>query len=130
MVEVHRRFDHDARSVAEARHFVTRFLAGDPPEVGSAAEMMVSELATNCLLHTESDFSVLIRRFPDRVRVEVADDGKGRPFLPPIDPTAMSGRGLRTVDTLSVSWGVDNHRDGPGKTVWFVVTTSAARKHQ
>ena len=34
------------------------------------------------------------------------------------NPTAVTGRGLRLVDSVADRWGVDQHRD-EGKTVWF-----------
>lgn len=119
-----RQFPHDPRSVTQARRFVTQSLEQSPPDVRDAVEMMVSELATNCVLHTESDFSVHLEQVADELRVEVSDAGRGRPVLRPPDPTSISGRGLRTVELLSDAWGVRPHTDAPGKTVWFSVTLS------
>ena len=54
------------------------------------------------------------------LRVEVEDDDPTRPG-PVVDvrPGAGSGRGLRLVDQLSDSWGVD--AADPGKVVWFAL---------
>jgi anti-sigma regulatory factor (Ser/Thr protein kinase) len=123
-VKFNREFPHDARSVTQARRFVTQSLEELPADARDAVEMMVSELATNCILHTESDFTVDLEQFADELRVEVSDNGKGRPVLRPSDPTSISGRGLRTVEMLSHAWGVRPHNDAPGKTVWFTVTLS------
>ena len=117
-------FSHDARSVTQARRFVRQNLEELPPDLRDAVEMMVSELATNCVLHTESDFTVHLEQTADELRVEVSDSGRGRPVLRPPDPTSISGRGLRTVEMLSDAWGVQPHSDAPGKTVWFTVTLS------
>jgi anti-sigma regulatory factor (Ser/Thr protein kinase) len=116
-----KRFRHDTSSVPQARRFVTRFLAESGVESQDLAEMMVSELATNCLLHTGSDFTVSLEQRGHRLRVEVSDQGEGRPVLRPTDPTSVSGRGLRAIDILSDSWGVDTRPDSRGKTVWFTL---------
>jgi anti-sigma regulatory factor (Ser/Thr protein kinase) len=123
-VKLTRQFPHDPRSVTQARRFVTQSLEELPPDLRDAVEMMVSELATNCVLHTESDFTVDLEQVDDELHVEVSDNGRGRPVLRPPDPTSISGRGLRTVELLSDAWGVRPHGDAPGKTVWFRVTLS------
>jgi anti-sigma regulatory factor (Ser/Thr protein kinase) len=95
-------------------------------EVRDAVEMLVSELATNCVRHTESPFTVSLDLSINRVRVEVSDSGEGKPemrFPAPSDPT---GRGLRIVDVLSRRWGVTETAGGAGKTVWFEVPARAA----
>jgi anti-sigma regulatory factor (Ser/Thr protein kinase) len=120
-MRISRRFLHDSRSVPQARRFVTQFLADSPPDSRSLAEMMVSELATNCLLHTTSEFTVSLDHTRDRLRVDVTDEGDGRPVLQPADPTSTSGRGLHAIDTLAESWGVEFRPDGRGKTVWFTL---------
>jgi anti-sigma regulatory factor (Ser/Thr protein kinase) len=89
------------------------------------AEMMVSELATNCLLHTESDFIVTLEQTGRQLRVEVSDDGDGLPTIRPADLTSVSGRGLRAIEMLSDRWGVETHRDALGKTVWFSIKVAA-----
>jgi anti-sigma regulatory factor (Ser/Thr protein kinase) len=115
-----KRFIHDTRSVPQARRFVTEFLSDSSPDPRSLAEMMVSELVTNCLLHTGSDFTVSLEQTEHQLRVEVSDEGEGRPVLRPSDPTSVSGRGLRAIDMLSDSWGVETHASS-GKTVWFTL---------
>lgn len=116
-----KRFPHDTSSVPQARRFVTQFLADTGGDAQSLAEMMVSELATNCLLHTRSDFTVTVQQTERELRVEVSDEGAGRPVLRPADPTSVSGRGLRAIDMLSDSWGVETYPDSGGKTVWFTL---------
>jgi hypothetical protein len=56
-------------------------------------------------------------RFPDRVRVEVADDTSRSPVVASPDPLAESGRGVPLMDALSDRWGTSPH--GDGKVVWF-----------
>lgn len=50
------------------------------------------------------------------------DDGPGEPHLGPLDDRRGSGRGLRIVEALSASWGVEDIPDD-GKTVWARIGT-------
>lgn len=105
-------------SVGRARRFASATLRewGVGPDVIDTCTLLVSELATNAVLHARTPFTVRITRSV-RVRVEVRDDD---PRLPhPLDyaADATSGRGLHLVASLSVAAGAEN-RDG-GKTVWF-----------
>jgi len=67
---------------------------------------MVSELATNCVLHANSDFMMTIEQTGRHVRVDVADKGTGRVATRLAGPAEVSGRGLAIVDRLSDTWGV------------------------
>ncbi|MGH9114202.1 MAG: ATP-binding protein [Acidimicrobiales bacterium] len=126
-MKTRRRFAHHPSAVTEARRFVTAVLADTPPDTRDAAEMMVSELATNAVVHTDSEFSVAVERSADQLRVEVTDAGAGWPVMRPVDPGSISGRGLHTVELLSEQWGVEAPTGAPGKTVWFSMTRRARR---
>lgn len=120
-----RRFSGEPPSAAAARRFATRLVAGLPPEAVQAIELMVSELATNCIRHTQTEFQVTVGRTAEQIRVEVDDTAAGTPRMrrPAVDePT---GRGLQIVELLSEAWGVEP-RTGGGKTVWFTVPASPA----
>ncbi len=108
--------DRDAPGLA--RHFVADILArwGHGEALVEDARLLVTELATNAVLHARSPFSVAARAEGSRVRVSVRDGSTVRPTLREHDPTAMSGRGMRLVAALSADWGVDVTHDG--KTVW------------
>jgi anti-sigma regulatory factor (Ser/Thr protein kinase) len=83
---------------------------------------MVSELATNAVLHAKSRFDVIVERVSDSaIRVEVRDFGHGIPRLLAGSTEAQSGRGLRIVALLAETWGVENRPGGRGKTIWFTV---------
>ncbi len=115
-----RSFPAARHSVTAARRFAWRTLDGTPHEVREAVELMISELATNCIRHVQASFELSIHRTPEEIRVEVSDPGSGTPamrFPGPNDPT---GRGLRIVDMLSDEWGV-RPASPAGKTVWFRV---------
>ncbi len=116
-----RKFPSAPASVADARQFVVDAVGGAPRRVVEAAAIAVSELATNCVRHAGTDFTVGVERMPDRLRVEVADTGAGVPALCSPDPSEPSGRGLLLVWALADDWGVNAPDDRPGKSVWFTI---------
>jgi anti-sigma regulatory factor (Ser/Thr protein kinase) len=116
-----RTFPNAPASVSEARRFVVDAIGNAPPHVIEAVAVAVSELATNCVRHAGTDFSVDIEKTPDRLRVEVADYGSGTPTLCSPEPCEPSGRGLLLVRELSDAWGVEQSRDRPGNRVWFTM---------
>jgi anti-sigma regulatory factor (Ser/Thr protein kinase) len=82
----------------------------------------VSELVTNGVRHAQLgddaviDLEVAVE--PERVRVQVSDEGPG--FDPPTSwpppPDSVGGRGLFIVNQLASRWGVDR---GRSTCVWF-----------
>ncbi len=86
-----------------------------------AVAIAVSELATNCVLHARTDFTVEVNRTGDRVRIEVTDTGQGVPAVRSPDSTESSGRGLVLVRELSEEWGIDSTEGRPGTSVWFAL---------
>jgi anti-sigma regulatory factor (Ser/Thr protein kinase) len=122
------RFPETKSSVPQARRFVADFLTDLDPEVTEVAALLVSELATNALLHAGSEFEVTVD-YPNRsgrVRIEVADRHRSRP-TPRNPPATMThGRGLLLVSTLSAAWGVREGGRRSGKTIWFELTTAGA----
>ena len=115
-----RTFPAEAQSVPAARRWATRLLAESGPEVLQAAELMVSELATNCIRHGNTRFDLTIQRTSNEIRVEVTDHGGGTPAMRSPGPDEPTGRGLLIVDALSDKWGVE--KLVRGKTVWFTLT--------
>jgi anti-sigma regulatory factor (Ser/Thr protein kinase) len=116
-----RTFPAIPQSVHAARRFATDALAGLPGEAMESAELMVSELATNCIRHERMSFYITISRTADQVRVEVTDSGGGTPTMRSPGPNDPSGRGLQIVDMLSDEWGIEPEVPA-GKTVWFSLT--------
>ena len=117
-----RRFPNDPAAVRAARKFAVHELAGYAPDLLEIIELLVSELAGNCVRHTDSSFAVRIGADRTRIRISVSDRGAGSPVMRSLDPNAVAGRGLALVDTLSSSWGVRRNRSlGGGKAVWFVL---------
>lgn len=88
-------------------------------DVGSLAELLVSEVVTNAVEHGTSGGTVEIMALPAGLRVEVSDRSTGLPELQHPTDQEPTGRGLAIVDQLSRWWGVE--RNSAGKTVWFEV---------
>lgn len=107
----------DLEGVREARRFVMRTLSEwGVEEVLDEASVVVTELASNSVIHARSAYEVRLALGAHAVRIEVADHGPGTPEPQPPSDGAESGRGLMMVAALSVSWGVEGGADG--KTVW------------
>lgn len=91
------------------------------------AVLVVSELVTNAVAHAHPPYGqVIVTRFErlaHGVRIEVHDVGERMPeFRGGAPDDAESGRGLVLVDALTEGqWGV-KHQEGPGKTVWAVLS--------
>lgn len=88
------------------------------------AELLVYELATNCVRHAGSAFDVEVTLTADGARVAVSDDAEGIPAPRSPGPDEATGRGLNIVQALSRDWGVE--RTPTGKTVWFSLDTEMA----
>jgi len=114
-------FANTPSAVGRARRFVVRQLDGVPGAVVDEVAIMVSELATNCVRHTVTDFTVGVEHTRHEIAVEVTDGGGGMPTVRRPEASEPSGRGLRIVQELADSFGVRELRTQPGKTVWFVV---------
>jgi len=116
-----RSFAGTPEAVAEARRFVVDRCADLPKPIVDDLAVMVSELATNCVRHAATDFTVSVDRARRRIRVEVSDKGSGVPSVRRPNPSEVSGRGLQIVEALSDSFGVEATGGAPGKTVWFAI---------
>lgn len=83
----------------------------EDPERIDAAELMVSELTTNVLVHTDGDALMVAEatgeRGQRRLRVEVADGSDELPHKRRPGEMASSGRGLVLMEVLADAWGVD-----------------------
>ena len=109
-------------SVPVARSYVTGLLEQVPGGVCETAGLLVSELATNVVRHTDaSSFVVDVEDLPavGLLRVLVTDTGEDLPVLRTPGPTAERGRGVQLVSVLADRWGARRARGGAAKTVWF-----------
>jgi anti-sigma regulatory factor (Ser/Thr protein kinase) len=107
--------------VADVRNAVTRALAdwGVPRDAAADVQLIVSELATNCVRYGAPPMQCKVRLDGDRVVVDTWDAASTRPHLRPFDPAAPNGRGLHLVAGLAGAWGV--RPTGAGKAVWCTV---------
>ncbi|MDP1820840.1 MAG: ATP-binding protein [Acidimicrobiales bacterium] len=119
MIRQHRAFEPHPGSVSAARDFVTAVLsewaASGPHPLLGAAQLVVSELASNAVLHARTPFAVEVSADGD-VLIAVADESGAAPVMRRPSPDALDGRGLYLVDQTSEEWGFDP-TDG-GKRVW------------
>jgi anti-sigma regulatory factor (Ser/Thr protein kinase) len=118
-------------SVAEARRRVRDQMRGwaFPSDVCDTAQLLVSELVTNAVVHTDTEsVECRLRAMGRRVRIEVCDRGSqtSAPLPCWASPDDEHGRGLLLVDTLSDEWGVDSERHRPGRVVWVTLGVPAS----
>ena len=107
-------------SVPVARRFARREAHDSQADVDTVV-LLVSEVVTNAILHARSDIRLNIESRGDLVRVEVRDASPLTPRLHHFRLTSGTGRGLRMLERLSRSWGVEPDPAGAGKVVWFEV---------
>ena len=114
-----------AASAARARALVREALAGGgSADLLDTAQLAVSEVITNALVHagTAIDLRIVLDR--TGLRVEVTDGSPHFPALRDYTPLAGTGRGLRLLDDIVDAWGV--FARGDGKVVWFELRTDVA----
>ena len=111
------RFEADVSTVPLAREFVRRWLHEcGADHVFDEASLIVTELATNAVLHADSPYEVRLSRTDGVVRIEVADGDAGTPEPQPFSAVAESGRGIVIVSAISASWGIEAQPQG--KVTW------------
>lgn len=113
------------KGVQDAR----RWVVGVCLDVGrddlvDCAELGVSELVSNAILHGSDPIQVKVRGTAEHPRVEVRDASLEHPVLPapltvdPDDDLLLTfGRGLSIVARCSTAWGAEIEADG--KVIWF-----------
>jgi anti-sigma regulatory factor (Ser/Thr protein kinase) len=114
------------RGAAHARRWVADVCAEiGRGELRENAELAMSEVVTNAILHGAGPVTVRLRGTRDHPRVEVRDSSPEPPALTSDDPIPdfidelpTFGRGLAIVASFSEAWGAE--RDEDGKLVWFV----------
>lgn len=107
-------------STRAARHVVTAALEkSGSPHLADDAALVVTELATNAVVHAHSGFRVTLTLRQDAIRISVHDDqslpaadGGGAVAVLPAAPL----HGLGAVAALAARWGADPA--GTGKDVW------------
>ena len=115
----------DPSSVPAARRFTTDAIIDlGAEESAGEAQLLVSELATNAVIHARSPIRLTVLREGDCLRVEVRDDDPQVPRIPERMPpvSATGGRGILLVDAMATDWGVNSNEKG--KTIWFELAPS------
>jgi anti-sigma regulatory factor (Ser/Thr protein kinase) len=114
-------------SASQARTFVSDHLVDhrllylvDP------VRLVVSELATNALVHAQTAFKVSLAALDEIVLLTVRDDSRSVPVRRAAQAMDAGGRGLEIVDIISLDWGTDEDEVG-SKEVW---ASFALRRHQ
>ena len=87
--------------------------------------IVVSELATNAVLHARTEFTLSLAMQDGLVRLEIQDESAGLPVRSTPDELDMNGRGLMLVELLSNEWGTAVGEDGR-KCVWASFLVGAA----
>jgi PAS domain S-box-containing protein len=108
-------------AAARARRLTAEALAGwELDQAGTllpTAQLLVSELVTNAVLHGSSEIEFQLRRGRDALWVEVGDRNPNPPQLRQARPDDEGGRGIALVQELAAAWGT---RPTPaGKVVWL-----------
>jgi anti-sigma regulatory factor (Ser/Thr protein kinase) len=115
------------RAAADARRWVSDVCRKlERADLVECAELGVSELVANAIIHATAPFKVRVRGTASHPRIEVVD-GSTSPPVPPtlpvprdgddVDLLLTFGRGLTMVAQCSVAWGATIEADG--KVVWF-----------
>jgi len=94
-------------------------------EHADLAALLVSELVTNAFCHGEGIARLDVSLAGGDLRVEVHDDGGGRPVRRQPNADDEAGRGLALIDGLIELYGgqrgITEDGTGPGKTVYVVI---------
>ncbi|WP_055482711.1 ATP-binding protein [Sphaerimonospora mesophila] len=115
-------------SVGIARAFVRDLLRVAECHQVDDALLLVSELVTNAVQHSDSGLhrhgqvSVAVVDAGATIRVDVTDDGSSGAFpmvAEAADLDTERGRGLWLVDRLATRWGA--HGSPAGRVVWFEI---------
>lgn len=110
-------------SVPQARRFIRRCVhALGADGACDDAETLVSELATNAVLHAKTDYTITISRTNGTILVRVFDLNSVLPRRRRYGPDSTTGRGILLVADLSTRWGVE--AEGSGKVIWFELSVN------
>jgi anti-sigma regulatory factor (Ser/Thr protein kinase) len=113
-------FSPDLTSVREARLLAATHLKDLPKPVLDEALLVISELATNAVVHARTEFVLEIDRAGNQMVLSVFDSSE---MLPNVQREANDahGRGLQIIGTLCENWGVTP--SVAGKRVWGILRT-------
>ncbi|MCX4820582.1 ATP-binding protein [Streptomyces sp. NBC_01142] len=116
--ELPARVEFVARARKMAQAVLNRWGVGG--DVHDTAMLVVSELVTNAVVHTDGHLVACeLLNGAQRLRITVQDQGSA-PTGPRVCRVAEEerGRGLLLVETVSSAWGTHASKSGPGRVVW------------
>lgn len=98
--------------------------------------LVISELVTNAIVHTDSGVVTCRLRGGPQIHVAVGSEGRSVSRSDECPPVGVrprdearspgeGGRGLFVVEALSTTWGVDVAAPGAGWTAWAVIAAPA-----
>lgn len=110
----------ETASVVAARRHVQRLLDSWGEDAAAWTCMqLISELATNAVIHARTEFTVELSRHGDVIRACVRDSSPAAPGVRRYSEDSTTGRGLRLVESMANRWGIDKTRGG--KVIWFEI---------
>lgn len=116
------------RAASQARAAVRALLRDAGQEqLLHAAELLVTELVTNVVLHVGGTVEVRAEVAPGEVLLEVVDTSPVGPQVRLFSGTSTTGRGMRLVRSFAADHGVRPTDDG-GKAVWVRLTTQSTSR--
>jgi anti-sigma regulatory factor (Ser/Thr protein kinase) len=109
----------DPKSPAHVRAFVVQHLGEHRLQhLVEPVRLIASELATNAVVHAQTEFTVTLSERDNVVTLSVEDKQPTHAPSPrPPEVLAEDGHGLRIVDRMSERWGVSTDPRG-AKLVW------------
>jgi hypothetical protein len=116
------RLERDPASIRRARHAVQQTGRDWGMPRATEAELVVSELVTNALLHGDGEIALRLHADGGGLRLEVEDGSPVAPQVAEGRAAGYGGYGLRIVQRLS-SWGWYPTRFG--KVVWAYIPKDA-----
>ncbi|WP_421735043.1 SpoIIE family protein phosphatase [Cellulomonas sp.] len=116
----------EATSIGRARHAVVRTCQAWGIEDSANAELVVSELVANAVLHGFGHVSLQLYDTGDGLRIEVEDGNPAPPVTTDGHPGRVGGFGMQIVERLA-DWGWRQSRGG--KLVWAKVRPGSLPSH-
>ena len=121
----HLRLESKPSNAGAARRFVQAQMAGCAESTIRDASLLVTELATNTIVHVQTSFVVGVLADETEVLVAVADERHDRvPVLgrmPAAEDIVEMSRGIAIVQLIASDFGWHLLADSPGKVVWFTL---------
>jgi transcriptional regulator with XRE-family HTH domain/anti-sigma regulatory factor (Ser/Thr protein kinase) len=120
--QFHKRLSLSDIAPALARAALAATVIGIPDDAFADGELLISELVTNSVKHSRSDWvEVAIVLDADTMRIEVSD--QDRQSIRPRTRGVDGGWGFPIIGELATRWGVD--RKSHGKTIWVEVDVAS-----